>query len=112
MNAPSQKPPKGGHMQIQLPSNMEPTYANFALITHSHSEIVLDFAQIMPQVPRARVKARVVMTPTNAKLLLKALGEHLARFEARFGEISTPTEASLADQLFRRDFPPDEPEAE
>jgi hypothetical protein len=100
----SQKPepsPKARRVKVRLPANLEPTYANFALITHSRSEIVIDFAQIMPQDPQARVKNRVVMTASNAKLLLRALSEHIARFEAQHGEISLPEGGSLADQLFR-----------
>lgn len=82
----SKKPepsPKASRVNVQIPTNLEPTYANFALITHSRSEIVIDFAQITPQVPQARVKNRVIMTALNAKLLHRALGEHIARFEAR-----------------------------
>ena len=94
----------GGRMQVQIPDEIKPTYANFAMITNSPSEIVIDFAQIMPQVPQVRVKTRVVMTPYNTKLLLRALGEHLNRFEAQYGEITIPEGISLADQLFR--FPP------
>ncbi|MCJ7514236.1 MAG: DUF3467 domain-containing protein [Anaerolineales bacterium] len=88
-------------VQVQLPSNLDPVYANFALITHSPSEIVIDFAQLMPQMPQARVRARIVMTPMNAKLVLRALGERIGRFEALFGEITIPEGSGLADQLFR-----------
>jgi hypothetical protein len=96
-------------MQIHLPANLEPTYANFALITHSPSEIILDLAQVMPQLPQARVVARVVMTPMNAKLLLRALGEHIGRFEAQYGEIVVPESSTLADRLFKPG-PPDTPQ--
>jgi hypothetical protein len=71
------------------------------MITHSRSEIVIDFAQVLPQVPKARVRNRVIMTAHNAKLLLRALKEHMARFEAQHGEINLPEGTSLADQLFR-----------
>ena len=76
---PVAKPPGATRVQIHLPAGLEPIYSNFALITNSPSEIVVDFAQIMPQVAQARVRARVVMTPLNAKLVLKALTDHLAR---------------------------------
>lgn len=102
--------PAGGRVQVQLPAGLEPIYSNFTLITNSPSEIVLDFAQIMPQVPQARVRARIVMTALNAKLVLRALTDHLARFEAQFGEIAVPEVSSLADHLFRS--PPGEPPAE
>jgi hypothetical protein len=110
MSEPPSTPPAGGRVQIQLPANLEPIYANFALITNSPSEVVIDLAQILPQVPQARVRARVILTPLNAKLLNRALGEHLGRFEAQFGEIRVPDTPSLAEHLFRP--PPPAPPAE
>jgi hypothetical protein len=77
-------------IQIELPNELEATYSNFALITHSPSEVIVDFARVLPNVPKAKVYARVVMTPMNAKLLHKALGENLSKFEEKFGEIKTP----------------------
>lgn len=117
MSSKPKKPPAQGHLRIHLPPDLEPTYANFALITHSRSEIVIDFAQVMPQAPQARVRSRVVMTALNAKLLLRALTEHIARFESQHGEIVLPEGTSLADQLFRSAPPegsdePDEPSPE
>lgn len=99
----------GGGLRVHLPANLEPTYANFAMITNSASEIVIDFAQVMPRLPQANVRARIVMTPLNAKLLLRALGEHLARYEAQYGEIHVPEGTSLADQLFQPKPPSDPP---
>ena len=77
-------------IQIELPANLEAIYANFAMITHSPSELILDFARALPNMPKAKVYARVVMTPMNAKLLHKALGDNLAKFEEKHGEIKTP----------------------
>jgi len=77
-------------VNVELPGDLDAVYANFVVITHSPSEIVLDFARIMPNVPKAKVHARVVMTPMNAKSLLNALQENLKKFEAQFGEIKTP----------------------
>ena len=95
------KPPRRVQVKIELPSNMGATYANFALISHSPSEMILDFAQALPQLPKARVQARVVMTPLNAKLLYRALGENISRYEAQFGEVKIPTQGpSLAQQFF------------
>ena len=105
------KSPGAPRVQIHLPAGLEPIYSNFALITNSPSEIVVDFAQIMPQVAQARVRARLVLTPLNAKLVLRALTDHLARFEAQFGQITIPESSSLADHLFRPpagDPPPQE----
>ena len=104
--APLQSP--GGRVTLQLPADLEPVYANLAVITHSASEVVIDLAQVMPQVPQARVRTRVVMTPLNAKLFLRALGENLGRYEKQFGEIRVPEGTTLADQLFRA-APPETP---
>jgi len=82
--------PKPPSLNVELPANLEPIYSNFALITHSPSEVILDLAQTLPNQPNVRVKARVVLTPLNAKLLLRALQENLAKYEARFGEIVIP----------------------
>jgi hypothetical protein len=94
-------PPPVSRVSLTVPASLEPAYSNFALITHSPSEFVLDFAQVMPQVPHARVVARVVTTPVHAKLLLRALTENIGRYEAQFGVITPPESSTLADQLFR-----------
>jgi hypothetical protein len=88
----SNQPPAAGRRQIQieLPADLEAIYSNFALITHSPSELILDLARALPNAPKAKVYARVIMTPMNAKLLHKALGENLAKFEEKYGEIKTP----------------------
>ena len=77
-------------VNIELPQDLEAIYANFALITHSPSEIVVDFAKLLPNMPKAKVYARIIMTPMNAKLLHRALGDNLGKFEEKFGEIKTP----------------------
>jgi hypothetical protein len=111
MSEPSKLPPASGRLPIQIPGNLPLTYANFAMLTNSRSEIVIDFAQVMPQVPQARVQARIVMTPFNAKLLLRAMREHMERFEAQHGEIVLPEGSSLADQLFKPTTPDPEKES-
>ncbi len=65
----------------------EGIYANMAMITHSPTEIVLDFARLMPGTPKARVLARIIMTPMHAKLLREALSDNIKKFESQFGEI-------------------------
>ena len=90
--ASQNQPPAVGRrsIQIELPSDLEATYSNFALITHSPSEMILDFARVLPNLPKAKVYARIIMTPMNAKLLHRALGENLAKYEEKHGEIKTP----------------------
>ena len=68
----------------------EGTYANLALIAHSPSEFILDFAKLLPGLPKAKVCSRLVMTPQNAKALLRTLQTNIQRYEENFGEIKLP----------------------
>ncbi|MGB9772484.1 MAG: DUF3467 domain-containing protein [Bacteroidota bacterium] len=65
----------------------EGIYSNLAIITHSPAEFVIDFTRVLPGVPKARVQARIIMTPQHAKLLLNALKDNIEKYEKRFGEI-------------------------
>jgi len=99
---------KSKSLNVELPAGLEPIYANFALISHSPSEIIMDLAQMLPNQPQVRVKARVVVTPLNAKLLLGALQDNLAKYEASFGEIVVPGHGNdLAREFFSGVHPPD-----
>ncbi len=82
-------PKRQVQVQIDVPQDLEPTYSNLAMISHSPSEIFIDLACLMPNLPKAKVHTRIVMTPMNAKLLQRALAENLQKFEAQFGEIKT-----------------------
>lgn len=62
-------------------------YSNLAVITHSSSEFILDFVRVMPGVPKAQVKSRIILTPDHAKRLLMALQDNIAKFEATMGPI-------------------------
>ena len=105
-----QTSPKPAGPVLELPADLETVYANLARIAHSPADIVLDFAHLLPGEARAKIRSRVVMTPLSAKLLVKALTENLARYEAAFGEINMPTNNSLADNLFRPfQLPPEPP---
>ena len=64
------------------------TYSNLAIITHSSSEFVIDFVRIMPGVPKAKVKSRILLTPQHAKRLMMALNDNITRFEESFGEVT------------------------
>jgi Protein of unknown function (DUF3467) len=76
------------HLDIELSEEIaEGIYSNLAIITHSQSEFVLDFIKIMPGVPKARVKSRILLTPQHAKRLVKALAENIAKFEQSNGKI-------------------------
>lgn len=65
----------------------EGTYSNLAMIAHSNSEFVIDFIRLMPGVPKAKVKSRIIMTPDHAKRLLAALKDNINKFENSFGKI-------------------------
>lgn len=95
--------------KINVPEGMEPAYTNLARISHSPADIVIDFAHILPGESSANIRSRVVMTPLSAKLLLHALTENLARYEATFGEITMPSNSSLAESLFKPPHTPEPP---
>jgi hypothetical protein len=92
---------------METPPGLEPVYTNLARIAHSPADFVIDFAQMLPGEGKATVRARVLMSPLSAKLLLRALSENIARYETNLGEISVPT--NLADNLFRPFQPPGHP---
>ncbi len=102
-------PPKPSGPSLEIPAGLETVYANLARISHSPADLVIDFAHLMPGETQAKVRARVLMTPLSAKLLLRALTENLARYEAAFGEIPVPGNSSLAEHLFRPFHPPEPP---
>jgi len=105
-------PPKPPGPILEVPAGLETLYANLARISHSPADIVIDFAHLLPGESKAAVRARVLMTPLSAKLLLRALAENLARYEAAFGEIRVPGNSSLAEHLFKPFHPPDPPQPE
>lgn len=65
----------------------EGTYSNLAIISHSNSEFVIDFIKVMPGMPKAKVKSRILMTPQHAKRLMNALKENIQKYEAQNGTI-------------------------
>ena len=69
------------------PDKAQGVFANLALIAHTPTEFVLDFAQIMPGIPQATVVSRVVVTPDQAKKILGALQNNIAQYEQKFGVI-------------------------
>ena len=83
-------------LNIELPEDVaEGVYSNLALINHSPSEFVLDFIRMMPNVPQAKVKARIVLTPQHAKRLLNALADNVRKFEDNFGPIKDPKQPTI-----------------
>ena len=82
-------------LQVELPQGgAQGEYANFAIITHSSSDFIIDFARVLPGLPKAQVKSRVILAPEHAKRLLAALQENIVRYEREFGAIKIPNKES------------------
>jgi hypothetical protein len=79
---------QGQQINIELPEEIaEGEYSNLAIITHSNQEFVLDFIRMAPGVPKAKVKARIILTPQHAKRFMQALADNVRKFEQANGEI-------------------------
>ena len=101
MSNPPNPPPGATPINIEIPNDLAVHYANFALIMHTPSEVILNFTSVLPGMTKAQIDTRIVMTPLHAKLMLNALSDNLQKYEAQFGEIQLPpTGPGLADQLF------------
>lgn len=80
---------KNNQFQMEIkPDIAAGLYTNLAVITHSHSDFILDFVRMFPGMPKAEVASRVIMSPENAKRLLQALSDNIAKYENEFGTIS------------------------
>lgn len=86
-------------INIDLPENVaDGIYSNLAVITHSNAEFVIDFLAVLPGLPKAKVKSRIILTPAHAKRLLRALRENITKFEQAHGEVK--------DNEINEGFPP------
>ncbi len=82
-----------GQLNIELTEEVaEGVYSNLAVITHSNAEFVVDFIRIMPGIPKAKVKSRIILTPEHAKRLLAALEDNVEKYEAANGRIKVQSE--------------------
>lgn len=80
--------PQNGQLQIEItPDVAGGVYSNLAIVSHGKTELVLDFASVMPGLPKANVKSRIVMNPEHAKRLLFALQDNIIKYEKAFGPI-------------------------
>lgn len=77
-------------LNIEIPAELEEVYSNLAVIAHSSSEFVFDFIRVMPNMPKSKVKSRVIMNAEHAKRLLYALQQNIDKYEQQFGEIILP----------------------
>lgn len=94
------KKPTQLKIAIEVPKDLEAAYANLAFISHTPAEMVIDFAQYLPRMPKGKVVSRVIMSPLHAKMLQHALAQNMAAYERQFGEVKVPQKPSLADELF------------
>ena len=80
-------------MNVELPKEIEDgNYSNLVMITHSNAEFVLDFIRLMPNVPKAKVISRIIVTPEHVTRLLNALKDNIEKHERRFGPIKSSSE--------------------
>ncbi len=87
-------------LNIELSEEMaEGIYANLAIITHSNAEFVIDYINVMPGSPKAKVKSRIILTPQHAKRLLKALTDNIKKFEQAHGTIKDVEPVSIPMQF-------------
>ena len=88
------------NINIELPEEVaEGIYSNLAIITHSNSEFIIDFIRIMPGVPKAKVKSRILLTPQHAKRLMKALKDNMSKYESVHGTVED-TDANIIPMNF------------
>lgn len=86
-----EKENQSNQLQIELNNDVaQGTYANLAIITHSSSEFIMDFIRVMPGVPKAGVKSRIILTPEHAKRLMRALQDNISKYENSYGPIRMP----------------------
>ena len=81
--------PQGFQLELR-PEIAQGEYANLALITHSSSDFIIDFARMLPGIAKPQVRSRVIMAPEHAKRLLMALQENIYKYEQQFGKIQLP----------------------
>ncbi|NMO16319.1 DUF3467 domain-containing protein [Pyxidicoccus fallax] len=86
--ADTPKPPDAQQLQIQIDEDVaNGQYVNMALVNHSDTEFTLDFIYVQPQVPKARVRSRIITNPKHMKRLVAAMQDNIARYEAKYGPI-------------------------
>jgi hypothetical protein len=91
---------KDNQMQIELSEEIaEGIFSNLAIITHSNTEFVVDFIRVMPGVPKAKVKSRIILTPEHAKRVAFALMENIEKYEAINGRIKVQDAPDLPMQF-------------
>jgi len=78
----------------------EGIYSNLAIITHSHAEFIVDFVKMLPGIPKAKVKSRIILTPEHAKRFTKALNDNIRKFESMHGPIKESKDGGMPPFTF------------
>jgi len=92
--AEDSKKSKREELNIELDEEVgQGIYANLAVITHSSSEFIMDFIRLMPNVPKSKVKSRIILTPEHAKRMMKALQDNISKYEQQHGPIKNTGES-------------------
>ena len=79
---------KENNINIELDESIaQGLYSNLVIANHSPTEFVLDFINVMPGAPKAKVRSRIIMTPEHTKKFINALAENLDKYEKSFGKI-------------------------
>jgi ribonuclease BN (tRNA processing enzyme) len=89
-------PNEPNQLNIEISEEVaEGSYANLAIITHSHAEFVIDFVNVMPGTPKSKVKSRIILTPQHAKRFMKAMVDNVQKYESINGPIKDLEEMQL-----------------
>lgn len=87
-------------LQIELKEDVaQGIYANLAIISHSSSEFILDFVRMLPGIPKAQVKSRIILTPEHAKRLMYALQDNVVKYENNFGDIKIKDKGPIVPRI-------------
>ena len=101
MSEPPHSPKSHKLPPLRISPDLKTEYVNLVRIAHTASEMVFDFAHLLPGGGPAKASSRIIMSPLGAKLFYRALSENLSKYEKTFGEIRVPGDVSLADHLFK-----------
>lgn len=92
---------KVNKINIEMPEELaEGTYANLTIVSHNYAEFVLDFVRMYPNLPKAKVKSRIILTPYHAKRMLQALAENVKQYELKHGKIEEPDNTIIPPMSF------------
>ena len=91
---------KKHQIKIELDDNIgQGEYVNFAVVTHSPAEFVMDYIRVLPGMTKSKVKSRIIMAPMHAKTLMMALQDNINKYENKFGEIKVAKNATIGSGI-------------